>query len=322
MGILMPCPARRTATNGPARPPSWMPAEPAHPAYPFDPLRIVPCRLGPAHALRWACDGSASAGVIYGAGGGCRLDVGDGLATVWIPLRGALQVVTGYCDRPLVARDVVITDCSTSARAHGRTSARWLAIVGAMRTWHRLLDGTAAIDRQLLPEQYRADRTLTRHAIALLRAASLSERAAALHALAGLIADLQAPRYAAISRCPGRTYAQRCQVFVRLQRVRMFMAASCERDLDNDTLARMASYSSHHFLRTFKSVYLETPHVYLVKQRLQRAQRLLGQNRLAITEIALASGFENPSAFSRLFHQRFGITAKVARLRFRASTLR
>ncbi len=98
------------------------------------------------------------------------------------------------------------------------------------------------------------------------------------------------------------------------------MSARCEAVLDNEMLARMACYSSCHFLRIFKSVYLETPHSYLVSQRLRRAKRLLHQGNLAVTEVALASGFENRSAFSRSFKQYFGTTAKEARRQSRMVT--
>jgi AraC family transcriptional regulator len=47
----------------------------------------------------------------------------------------------------------------------------------------------------------------------------------------------------------------------------------------------------------------------LLNQRLMRARRLLDTSPLAITEIARASGFENRSVFSRLFHKHFGVTA-------------
>jgi AraC family transcriptional regulator len=56
-----------------------------------------------------------------------------------------------------------------------------------------------------------------------------------------------------------------------------------------------------------------TPHVHLVNQRLLRARHLLHSSPLAIAEVALASGFENRCAFSRLFRQRFGITAMALR---------
>src|SRR5262249_44446121 len=81
----------------------------------------------------------------------------------------------------------------------------------------------------------------------------------------------------------------------------------------NDRLARMASYSPWHFIRAFRAAYQQTPHAFLVDQRLQRARRLLRSSHLAVAEIALASGFENRCAFSRLFRQRFGVTAGAMR---------
>ena len=109
------------------------------------------------------------------------------------------------------------------------------------------------------------------------------------------------------------TYAQPRQVFMRLQRVRNYLAANCHLDIDNDSLARMANYSPWHFIRAFRAAYEETPHAFLVRQRLERARRLLRASPLAIAEIALESGFENRSAFSRLFRQRFGTTAGALR---------
>jgi AraC family transcriptional regulator len=56
-------------------------------------------------------------------------------------------------------------------------------------------------------------------------------------------------------------------------------------------------------------VYGRTPHVALVAYRLERARELLMRSQLAVAEVALASGFENRCAFSRLFKRRFGVTA-------------
>jgi AraC family transcriptional regulator len=95
--------------------------------------------------------------------------------------------------------------------------------------------------------------------------------------------------------------------------VRNYLAANCHLDVDNEALARMASYSPWHFIRAFRAAYEETPHAYLVRQRLERAHRMLRASPLAIAEIALASGFENRCAFSRLFRQRYGVTAGTVR---------
>ena len=65
--------------------------------------------------------------------------------------------------------------------------------------------------------------------------------------------------------------------------------------------------------RAFRAAYEETPHAFLVRMRLERARRLLCTSPLPIAEIALASGFENRCAFSRLFRERFGVTAGAVR---------
>ncbi|HEX5354470.1 MAG TPA: AraC family transcriptional regulator [Rhodanobacteraceae bacterium] len=274
-------------------------------------------RLKQGDSLHWSTRDNPGIALIYGEGGGCHIDVADDAAGIWIPLRGALRLTTRYSTHALHTGEVVVTTYPVTVQARTHLDSRWLVTLGSHQTWARLLAGTSAAYRQFLPEQCEANRTLRRQAITLVRAASAIERNVALRAMADLISELQMPLEEVITRCPGRTYAQKRQVFVRLQRVRTFMATCCERELDNDLLSRMASYSTHHFLYTFKLVYRETPHTYLVKQRLQKAQRLLHESHLAITEVALASGFGNLSAFSRLFHQNFGITAKEAKRRLK-----
>jgi AraC family transcriptional regulator len=157
---------------------------------------------------------------------------------------------------------------------------------------------------------HQISRDLMRKGLAVVRSTSPLELEGAVYAIAGEIAREQKTLADAIARCPGRTYAKRRHAFLRLQRVRIFMSAHCDEELDNEILERMANYSPCHFLRTFSSVFLETPHAYLVHLRLLRAKRLLQSGNLAVAEVALAIGFENRSAFSRLYRQRFGTTAR------------
>jgi AraC family transcriptional regulator len=161
-----------------------------------------------------------------------------------------------------------------------------------------------------------ADRGLRRAGLRLLREAAAGNEVGALAAataFASLLHELQAGFLPLVARCPGRTHAQRRNVFLRLLRVRNYMAASCHLDLGIDDFARMASYSPCHFIRAFNSVFGDTPHAVLVEQRLTRARRLVDESSMAITEIARASGFENRCAFSRSFKRRFGVTATSLR---------
>ena len=73
-----------------------------------------------------------------------------------------------------------------------------------------------------------------------------------------------------------------------------------------DEMARTAGLSPFHFLRLFSRVIGVTPHQYLVRARLRRAARLLAQESLSITEIALEVGFADLSNFVRTFGRAAG----------------
>jgi len=254
---------------------------------------------------------------VFGGGRGCQLRTEPGVQAIWIPLRGRVQVGSVTEATPLRASEARVTDAEPRLQAVGRGNAMWVALIGRAAAWRQLMQvqlGTPRAHAWLCPATHLADVDLRRRAAALARAIGRGEGVgiAAENVLERII-SMQAGFDEAIARCPGRTHAQRRQVFVRLQRVRNYLAANCNLDLENEELARMANYSPSHFIRAFRLVYEETPHAFLVRQRLEHARRLLRISPLAINEIALESGFENASAFSRLFRQRFGITAGAAR---------
>ena len=253
--------------------------------------------------------------VIHGGGRGCVLRIEGPVAAIWIPLRGRLQLGSGG-DALAYPSETRVTETEPRVHAIGRGNAIWVAVAGTPAAWRNALRGllgNPVPEPLLLPARHAADRDLRRRSIALARAATGTPTEAPAEALLDRIVALQGQFADAIARCPGRTYAQRRQVFLRLQRVRNYLAANCHLDVDNEALARMASYSPWHFIRAFRAAYEETPHAYLVRQRLERAHRMLRASPLAIAEIALASGFENRCAFSRLFRQRFGVTAGTVR---------
>ena len=291
-------------------------------------------RLVNGGRLDWSADEdrrvSANAlRVLVGFGRGCVL-YGQALAaTIVIPLRGRVQLSDGEQVRTLVNGELLICESGQRVQAIGRGAALWIAVFAESGVWHQLTGDVpeSAPDPLLVPALHLADRPLRRAAVRLARIALAAERKGtaltltAASAFATLISELQAEFDPLIARCPGRTLAQRRSVFLRLQRVRNYMASSCHLDLDIAGFARMASYSPCHFIRAFSTVYGETPHAVLVEQRLGRAHRLINESALAITEIARASGFENRCAFSRSFKRRFGITATDLRECVRAPGL-
>ena len=261
-------------------------------------------------------DGQSGMQKVVGGGRGCVLRVEGPVAGIWIPLRGRLQLVTGEGECSLQQGELRVTESEARVQAIGRGNAVWIALLGSPQQWSTLLRSwqrTPTMEPMLLPARHAATRDTRRRAIALARAMANGSLEAAAGAIVDSVVHLQSEFADAISRCPGRTFAQRRHVFLRLQRVRNYLASNCHLELNNLTLARMANYSPWHFIRAFRAAYAETPHALLVNLRLQRARELLKTSPLAIAKVALASGFENRCAFSRLFHQRFGVTAGAMR---------
>ncbi|WP_170137055.1 two-component regulator propeller domain-containing protein [Tenacibaculum gallaicum] len=63
--------------------------------------------------------------------------------------------------------------------------------------------------------------------------------------------------------------------------------------------------------RVFKEILKQSPSEVLISLRLQKAQHLLGQNVLNISEISFECGFANPKYFSRQFKKHFNMSPKA-----------
>lgn len=274
--------------------------------------------LGAVEALRQRCGDGVLA--VIGGGRGATLATGGDGGCIWLPLRGKLRINSGDNGFIIEPGQLFVSEADQRLQATGRGTALWIALIAQRPGWRRALiraGGAPAPEPGLVPASHTVTPAFRRLAMRVVRAV-LAHRdeytlQSAVDDLLGGVVDLQAEFAGMIERCPGRTLTQRQNVFLRLQRVRNLMATRCEQELDIPELARVASYSPWHFIRAFHAVYGETPHAYLVDRRLERARRLVRSSPLAISEIASASGFENRCAFSRLFRQRFGISAAALR---------
>jgi AraC-like DNA-binding protein len=72
--------------------------------------------------------------------------------------------------------------------------------------------------------------------------------------------------------------------------------------------AQQVGLSPYHFLRLFAKVLGVTPHQYLVRSRLRQAARLLADESLSVTGIALDVGFADLSNFVRTFRRAAGVS--------------
>ena len=78
--------------------------------------------------------------------------------------------------------------------------------------------------------------------------------------------------------------------------------------LDIPALAKVASVSEAHFVRTFRATFGETPHRYLQRRRIERAMFLLRESDRSITDVCFEVGFNSLGTFSRTFHEIVGQT--------------
>jgi AraC family transcriptional regulator len=80
-------------------------------------------------------------------------------------------------------------------------------------------------------------------------------------------------------------------------------------------LSEMVRLSPRHFARAFKQSFGQPPHQYQLSRRIDRAKDLLGRNDMSVTEIAVALGFSDTSAFSTTFRRFAGGTPRDYRRR-------
>jgi transcriptional regulator GlxA family with amidase domain len=93
-----------------------------------------------------------------------------------------------------------------------------------------------------------------------------------------------------------------------LRRVREYVQVHLATNISIQMLAAVAGFSMYHFARAFKQSEGVTPHCYLVRCRVRRAQELLAQTDMSLAEIARASGFSDQSHCTRRFREHVGVT--------------
>jgi transcriptional regulator GlxA family with amidase domain len=75
--------------------------------------------------------------------------------------------------------------------------------------------------------------------------------------------------------------------------------------LDVDDMAAAAGLSRAHFSREFRRAFGETPHVYLLTRRLERAAALLRTTDRSIADICFSVGLSSIGSFTTSFTRMF-----------------
>ena len=83
--------------------------------------------------------------------------------------------------------------------------------------------------------------------------------------------------------------------------------------LEVDDLARAAGLSKAHFSREFRRAFGESPYVYLLTRRLERAAALLRNTDHSVVEICLEVGLQGVGSFTTSFKRMYGVTPTAYR---------
>jgi len=98
-----------------------------------------------------------------------------------------------------------------------------------------------------------------------------------------------------------------------LRRARDHIDREYFRPLDVPEMAQQALMSPSHFARKFRAAYGETPYSYLMTRRIERAQDLLRQGDMSVTDVCLAVGCTSLGSFSSRFTEIVGMTPTAFR---------
>ncbi|MCK7595582.1 helix-turn-helix transcriptional regulator [Pseudomarimonas salicorniae] len=242
---------------------------------------------------------------------------GQECSSVWLLLQGTAWLELGGAQVMLPRRRLcVVRDARVSLHLEGPVSMLALAFSSAQLDERlRGRAGHAASRRRMLYPECGLPaaglvRTLRRP---LAGAGELDLDCRLDQFLLGIAADQQHRHARWLSRTPGRTQFDRSRTLRRLLLARSVLQMEGGERVPVARLAEMACYSPSQFVRTFSSVFETTPGELRQQFRLSRAKSLLATTRLSVDEVALEVGYENRSAFSRMFRAGTGMSASQYR---------
>lgn len=101
----------------------------------------------------------------------------------------------------------------------------------------------------------------------------------------------------------------------QVNRVTEYMLERVGEVITLQELASLVHLSRFHFCTAFRRATGNTPHGWLVLQRIARARKLLEDSDLSVTDVGLVVGYGTPSAFAAAFRKVVGTTPTEFRRR-------
>src|SRR5579862_9384658 len=94
----------------------------------------------------------------------------------------------------------------------------------------------------------------------------------------------------------------------RLRRIKELVLMKMEEDLSLDEMAQSVGLSTAHFARMFRKSTGETPHQFVLRQRLERAKEMLRAPDARVLDVAVACGFKTQQHFAQAFRDVWGVS--------------
>jgi AraC family transcriptional regulator len=102
----------------------------------------------------------------------------------------------------------------------------------------------------------------------------------------------------------------------RLRRIKEFVDAKIEDELTLCEMAQAVELSTAHFSRMFRKSTGETPHQFLLRQRVERAKEMLHSADARVMNVAVACGFKTQQHFAQVFRHVCGVSPTEYRQEF------
>jgi len=100
----------------------------------------------------------------------------------------------------------------------------------------------------------------------------------------------------------------------RLRTIKELVHARIEEELTLVEMAQSVDLSPAHFARMFRKSAGETPHQFVLRNRIERAKEMLRAPEARVLDVAVACGFKTQQHFARVFRHVCGTSPREYRL--------
>jgi transcriptional regulator GlxA family with amidase domain len=94
----------------------------------------------------------------------------------------------------------------------------------------------------------------------------------------------------------------------QIRRVTTHIEAHLDETIRNSELAALVRLSSFYFCRAFRESFADSPHGYIMRRRVERAQGLMLTTNIPLAQVAVSCGIADQAHFNRLFRRFVGET--------------